>query len=218
LLARVGHLPRSGLPGALQGAVDRGDRGVQQLGGFARREVEHLAQQQSRALARGQVLEHRDEGELDALALLVPRGRPRRAVLAELLVGIRLDPHRFGQGLAGRRVRRSCGGVTGREAARRPARDQLQACVGRDLVEPRADRASLLEASESPPRAQQRLLQRVVGVVEGAEHAVAVRVQGAAMRQYELAVGALVASARTLQQLRLAVRQVDRCRTHLSGS
>ena len=56
--------------GALQGAVDRDRRRFEHRGGFAGREAEHVAEYQHGALSRGQVLECRDEGELDALALL----------------------------------------------------------------------------------------------------------------------------------------------------
>ena len=48
---------------------------------------------------------------------------------------------------------------------------------------------------EPAPGAQERVLQRVLGVVERAEHAVAVRVQLAAVRLDERSEGALVARA-----------------------
>jgi len=59
------------LRGALQRAVDRDGRRFECRGGFAGREAEHVAQYQHGALSRGQVLECRDEGELNALALLI---------------------------------------------------------------------------------------------------------------------------------------------------
>ena len=55
--------------------------------------------------------------------------------------------------------------------------DQLETAVRRDPVEPRAQRAAALEAGQRAPCAQQRVLEGVVGVVDRAEHAVAVRVQ-----------------------------------------
>ena len=49
-----------------------------------RREAEHVAEDEHGALARGQVLERRDEGELDALALLVTRLEDGLAFIAAL--------------------------------------------------------------------------------------------------------------------------------------
>jgi hypothetical protein len=142
----------------LQRAVDRGGRRVKLLGHLGRGEAEHLAQDQRRPLQRGQVLQRRDERELDALAGQVVRlGRD---------VGVGLEPADFG-----------------RRGARRDADGQLtpmalldggQAPVSRDLVEPRADETALVEAAGAAPRARERVLHRVLGVVQGAEHPVAV--------------------------------------------
>ena len=72
----------------------------------AGREAEHVAQDQHRALARGQVLERRDERELDALALLVARLGAGAAVRdPRHPVGQRLEPDRLRQRLAERAVR-----------------------------------------------------------------------------------------------------------------
>ena len=73
LLALLGKLLLDGLAGALERAVHRRDGGVERLRHLVRREAEHLAQDQHRALVRGQVLERRDERQLDALAQLVAR-------------------------------------------------------------------------------------------------------------------------------------------------
>jgi hypothetical protein len=81
LLAAVGKPFVDGLVGALQGAVDTGRRHLQRRGRLARREAEHVAEDEHGALARRQVLERRDEGELDALALLVTRLRTGEPVL-----------------------------------------------------------------------------------------------------------------------------------------
>ena len=54
-------------PRPLQGAVDRGDGRVEQLGDLGRGPAEHVAQDQDRPLAAGQVLDRGQEGELDAL-------------------------------------------------------------------------------------------------------------------------------------------------------
>ena len=75
LLALLGQPLVERLAGALQRAVDRGDRRVERLGDLACREAEHVAQDQHRALARRELLERGDERQLDALALLVARLR-----------------------------------------------------------------------------------------------------------------------------------------------
>jgi hypothetical protein len=72
--------------------------------------------------------------------------------------------------------------------------------VGRDPVQPRAQRAAALEAVERLPGAQHRVLQGILGVVGGAEHPVAVRLQLAAVGLDEPLVGALVAVAGGAQQ------------------
>ena len=82
--------------------------------------------------------------------------------------------------------------VVDRQHALRAAGDRVQAGVGRDPVQPRARRAAALEAVEPAPRTQQRVLQRVLGVLDGAEHPVAVRLQLAAMRLDEAPVGRFV--------------------------
>ena len=51
--------------GPLQGAVHRGDRGLEDLGGLPGAEAEHVAQEQRRALVGRQELEGGDVGELD---------------------------------------------------------------------------------------------------------------------------------------------------------
>src|SRR5262249_2538440 len=69
-----------------------------------------------------------------------------------------------------------------------------------DLVEPGADETALVEAADAAPRARERLLHRVLGVVEGAEHPVAVREQLAAVRRHQLLEGVGVAGARGVEQ------------------
>jgi hypothetical protein len=66
--------------GALEGALHRGLAGAEHLGDLGGAQAEHIAEDQSRALARGQVLEADDERELDRLPGLVARGRARGAV------------------------------------------------------------------------------------------------------------------------------------------
>src|SRR4029453_16103994 len=54
--------------------------------------------------------------------------------------------------------------VVGRQDPAWPARDQPQAGIRGDLVQPRAHRAPTLEAGQAPPGTEQRLLKRVLGV------------------------------------------------------
>ena len=93
LLTLLGELLVDGLACPLEGAVDGRDRGVERLRDLAGREAEHLAQDQHRALVGGQVLERRDEGQLDALAQLVA-GLGRGVAVLEPQPGVRerLDP------------------------------------------------------------------------------------------------------------------------------
>ena len=65
LLALAGG---QGGPGPLEGAVDRGDAGVEQLGDLGRLPAQHLAQDEHRPLPGRQVLEGGDEGQPDRLA------------------------------------------------------------------------------------------------------------------------------------------------------
>src|SRR5262249_46050356 len=70
---------------------------------------------------------------------------------------------------------------------------RVEAGVGRDAVEPGPWRAAALEPAQPAPGPQERFLQRVLGVLDGAEHAVAVGVQLAAQRLHQPPVGGLVA-------------------------
>src|SRR5215204_6088673 len=58
--------------------------------------------------------------------------------------------------------------------------------VGRDPVKPGTRRTIAAELRQCPPGANQGVLQRVVGVVERAEHAIAVSVQIPTMRLNQL--------------------------------
>ena len=71
-----------------------------------------------------------------------------------------------------------------------------QAHVGRDPVQPRAQRRARLEAVDASPGAEHRLLQRVVGVVQRAEDAIAMPVQRLAMRRGQPHERLLVAGLR----------------------
>jgi hypothetical protein len=135
------------------------------------------------------VLERSHERELDRLPLLVASVWRRIAVLdAEQLVGIRLDPDGRRDAL-GRLVAAFPGrAVVDREDTLRPARERVERGVRRDPVEPAPQRAAAIEAAKTPPRAEERVLERVFGVVQRAEHAVAVRAQLGAVGLDQLAV------------------------------
>lgn len=55
--------------------------------------------------------------------------------------------------------------------------EHVEGAVGGDRVEPRANRGSLLEAGEPTPGREQRLLERVLGVLDRAEDPIAVGMQ-----------------------------------------
>jgi hypothetical protein len=132
------------------------------LGHLARAEAEHVAQQQHGALACGQALQRHDEGEFDALP------GHRVCLRSEPVVGVRLQPGRVG---------------AGRQLAARPAGEHGQAAVRRDPEQPRPQSGPVVEPVERPPGPDEGLLQRVVGVMDGAEHPVAVRVDLGAYRR-----------------------------------
>ena len=77
---------------------------------------------------------------------------------------------------------------------------RVEAGVGRDPVQPGPHRAAALEAREPPPRAQQRVLEGVLGVVHRSQHPITVRVQFGPARLDEGAVRVLVAPAGRIEQ------------------
>ena len=140
-----------------------------------------------RALVGGQVLQRGDEGELDALALLVARLGCRSSALdAERFVRLRLEPDSSSTGAPGPVAGRRRRAVVDRQHPLRTLLERVEAYVRRDPVEPGAERASGLESREAAPCPQQHLLQGVVGIVRRAEHPVAVGVQLAAVRLDQL--------------------------------
>ena len=159
-------------PGPLEGAVDRHDRHVEQLGGLLRRPVDDVAQDQDRPLAGWQQLDRGEERELDRLAL---------------------DRHRVGLVLGRRdlveepvRVGPDPGDLADRveRPARRPAvgaPDRVEADVRRDPVQPRAQGRRAVEGVAAAPRPEVRLLDGVLGLLEVAEHPVRVDVELAAV-------------------------------------
>jgi hypothetical protein len=153
--------------GTLQRAVDGGDALAEEVGDFARPPSEDVAQDEDRALARRQELDGDHEREPDVLARdgLLARLALRRAQLVEEAVRIWLEA-----------------GVHLHGAIALAPLDEAQRDVGRDAVQPRLQRSAGLVAGQPAPRAQQRLLQGVVGVVHRAEHPVAMCVELGSVR------------------------------------
>src|SRR6266545_4573682 len=150
------------------------------------------------------MLERRDEGELDALTLLVASLGGSKAVReAERLIRVGVHPHRLEEWLRGAIVGIRRGAVVDRQHALGPPLDRLQAGVGGDLVEPGPQRAAALEPGQPPPGTQQRLLERVLGIRDRAEHSVAVGVKLSVVGTYEPAEGILVTLPGGLEQLAL---------------
>ena len=186
---QVARLERGASP--LQGAVDRGDARLQQLGSLGRLPAEHLAEDQHRALLRRQVLQSRDEREPDRLARDCDVGGIAVVVQHER-VGHRLDPGHFGERREIRLHRLSGRAEIHRSRSSLTACDHVQADVRRDPVEPRAQRRAALEPAQALPGAEQRLLDGVLGLEGRAEHAIAVAGELAAVdleRALELAAG-----------------------------
>jgi hypothetical protein len=181
------------------------------VGGLLGREAEHLAQDEDGALVGGQVLQRGDEGELHALAALVARLGAGEAVgEPERVVGVGLHPDRLDHRHAGAGVGIGGGAVVDRQHPLGPPRDLVEAGVGRDRVEPGAQRAAALEPRQALPGPQQRVLEGVLGVVDRAQHPIGVRMQLAAVGLDEPAKRLLVARAGGRQQRPLL--SCDRCR------
>ena len=164
-------------------------------------EPEDVAQDEDGELARRQDLERGHERQGDRLGLLVPSLRPQRHVhhALEEGVGERLEPHDLAE--SGRLRRLILGDVPllGRAPAGRTAR--VEAPVGGDPVEPRADRGPFLEPSEALPCGHQRLLEDVLGVLEGSEHPVAVHLELPAVRLDQLLERLAVPGARPVDKV-----------------
>src|SRR5579859_3324286 len=176
-LVLVGGRLLEPLPSALQHAVHRDRCRAEKLSDLRGPPAQHVAQDQHGALPGGQVLQGGDQGQ--------PRALPRRGDLgwigrpgADQCVGNGLQP----RNLRPRRGQRSFGVFAwGAQARRqRPAAGVLQraqAGVGRDPVQPGPQRRPPLEFAVRPPGTNHRLLHLVLGIVNRAQHAVAVRQQ-----------------------------------------
>src|SRR5262249_27888861 len=122
------------------------------------------------------------ERQGDGFALVVANLRARRSVDCTLEQRIRerlepdyfAEPCRFEQGHPGHIP------FLGRPSAGLAAGGEASLCGA--AVTPGAGRSALLEFCKTLPRRQQRVLEGVFGVLERPEHAVAMRLQLAAMR------------------------------------
>ena len=121
----------------LQRAVHGGDAHLEYRGGLVCGPVERVAEDQDRALARRKMLDRGEKRELDRLS------RDDRVIrlgaLVEQAIGVRLQPGEIGGGQW--RGAELGGGahLVGHEAPR-PALENPEAGVGRDPVEPGAER------------------------------------------------------------------------------
>ena len=176
----------------LQRCFDGCLAGVEHLGDLGCAEAEHVAEHERRPLAGRQVLQRGHECETDRLSRLVAGLRPG---------AVSASPRAGRRGRAPARSARCCGSaragshrrhLRGRRAA---VAQRVQAAVGRDPVEPGAQRGAFLEPAQPAPGREQRFLHDVLGVLERAEDAVAVQLQLCAVRVDELAKCGLVARA-----------------------
>ncbi len=176
-----GYQLRDLRPRALQRAIGCCGRHAEQVSYLRRVPAEYVPQDQHGALPRRQVLKRRDEREPQTGAGRHDRGRivgagshqRSRERLQPRHVQIR---NRNGAvGVPGRLAQ------PGRQRPPGPGFERAQAGVRGDPVQPGAHRRPPFEVAVSSPRAQQRLLDLVLGVVHGAEHPVAVRQQLAAV-------------------------------------
>ena len=130
-------------------------------------ESEHVAQNEDGELARRQNLKGGHEGEGDGFGLLVAGLRAKRHIdrTLEKGVGKRLQPYNLAE--PGRLRWYNSGKVPllGGSSAGRAAR--IEAPVGGDPIEPGAERGAFLELTKAFPGGQQRLLQGVLGILEG---------------------------------------------------
>ena len=159
-------------PSALEGAVDRRDRGPQQLRDLLRAPAQHLAEDEDGPLSGREVLERGNERQPHRLS----RDRHVRGIAIghDTAVRHRLDPDRLGKRRRKRRV-----GALGRVEVHGPraalARSEhREADVGGDAVQPGAKRRAALELVVGAPRTDERLLDGVLRLEGGSEHPIAV--------------------------------------------
>ncbi len=181
-----------GGPGPLQDPLDRDRAGPEHGRRLLGRVAEHVAEHERGRLPWRHALQPGHEGQLDRLGGLIPGLRARRSVgdALEQRVRVRLEPGDLAAPGGFWRLERRH--RAGRDAP--PGRAQrVEALVGRDAVQPRAQRRPLLEAGQAPPGGQQRLLQQVLGVGQRPGQPVAVHLQFPAVRLHQGAERLLLA-------------------------
>jgi hypothetical protein len=159
--------------GPPQAAVHRRGRRAQQLRHLRGRPLQHVPQDQHRALPGTQVLQRRDQGQ--------PDPRPRHGHGGRILllsghqrVGKRLQPRHLRRGHQRRlRVATRCAQAR-RQRPPAAALDRGQARVGGDPVQPGPHRRTARKPVIGPPRPQVALLDQVLGLLDRAQHPVAV--------------------------------------------
>jgi hypothetical protein len=166
--------PRRSGAGPFEGAGDRFDARVEHIGHLVGVVANYLAQDEHGTLASGQNLQCGHEGQGDGFGLFVACLWAERHASRTLEegVGIWLQPHDFAEPTRFGRFNIGIIPLLGRASAGRAKR--VETSSGGDAVEPCPDRGASVESSEAAPGSQQRILESVLGVLEGSEHAVAV--------------------------------------------
>ena len=200
LPVRSGQPGRHRGPGPLQRAVHRGLAAVQHVRHLQWTEPEHVPEHEHGPLPRRQVLDGGHESQRDCLLGLISRlgtrARIRQPVQQHIRIG--LQPQRLTPaGRLGGQERWPVG-FGPRPAAAGPQR--VQAPVGRDPVQPGAQRGPSLVLAEPPPGGQQGLLQHVFGVLHRTEDPVAVQLKLASVRAGQLIERPVVPAPRPFQR------------------
>jgi hypothetical protein len=134
------------------------------------------------------VLQGDQEGELDALALLVPGLGGQLRIPGQAVIGAGILPRLFGQ----RRVSVGCRAKGHRQLPPEPVPGVIERSIGHDRIQPRSHRPATLESGQPSPGPQQPLLHRVVGVGQRPRHPVTVRPQLGPVSTRQLAERALI--------------------------
>ena len=164
-LRRAGQVLLQPRPRALQRGVDRRLGGLEQLGRVPRAPAEHVAQDQHGARARGARCWRATRNASSIVSRATTSASGSSVGGDQEVVRDRLQPGHLA--------------VVGRRA--RALGERVQAGVGRDPVQPGAQRRPPGVGLAEAPGAQERLLREVLGLVERAEHPVAVDLQLAAV-------------------------------------
>ncbi len=188
-------------PGPLEGAVDRVDRRVDQVGHLVGVVSEDVAEDEHGALAGGQDLQRGHEGQGDGLRLFVACLRAERRGDRPFEQGVRigLEPHDLAEPGRFGRFDLGDGPLLGRASAGRAQR--VETPVGGDPVQPRADRGPSLEPGEALPGGEQRVLEGVLGVLDRSEHPVAVHLELSTVRLGQLSERGAVPGPRPSDEL-----------------